>query len=75
MPRLSALVSLFLLALSQSPVRASPCIAFDVDFNLFAFGLNSKDWNIGTQDVWTSGMSAFRFSSAIEQPSNFHLSI
>lgn len=58
---LSALASLLLYALSQSPVRASPCLAFDADFNLYALGLGGKDWNAGTQDVWTTGQS-FLFS-------------
>lgn len=37
-----------------SAVRASPCIAMDIDFNLFVFGLDGKDFNAGTQDAWTT---------------------
>ncbi|KAI0711229.1 hypothetical protein C8Q76DRAFT_797549 [Earliella scabrosa] len=48
------LVSLLLLAVPKA-VYADPCVTFDVDFNLLAFGLNGKDWNAGQQDSWTSG--------------------
>jgi len=47
-------VSLLLLTLSQSPVSASPCVSFDVNFNLLAFGFGGKDWNVGTQDAWAT---------------------
>lgn len=72
MLRLSAFVSLLLLTLSQSLVRASPCLSFDVDFNLLAFGFNGKDWNAGTQDVWATGRSPpLLFSGCVGQTSNF----
>ncbi|KAI0746854.1 hypothetical protein C8Q80DRAFT_1220110 [Daedaleopsis nitida] len=48
------LVSLLLLAVPHT-VYADPCVAFDADFNLLAFGLNGKDWNAGKQDTWASG--------------------
>ncbi|KAI0646371.1 hypothetical protein C8Q79DRAFT_962275 [Trametes meyenii] len=48
------LVSLLLLAVPNA-VYASPCVSFDADFNLLAFGFNGKDWNAGQQDSWTSG--------------------
>ncbi|CDO70625.1 hypothetical protein BN946_scf184748.g23 [Trametes cinnabarina] len=51
------LVSLLLLTVSKTVV-ASPCVAFDADFNLLAFGLNGKDWNAGQQDSWTSGSAS-----------------
>ena len=54
---LPTLVSLFLLALPNA-VYADPCVTFDADFNLLAFGLNGKDWNAGTQDSWGSGTYA-----------------
>lgn len=47
-------VSLLFLALAEA-ARASPCLAFDANFNLHVFGLDGKDWNAGTQDQWTSG--------------------
>ncbi|KAG1778134.1 hypothetical protein EV702DRAFT_1278163 [Suillus placidus] len=53
---LPTLASLFLL--SSATVRASPCIAFDANWNLLAFGLNGKDWNAGTQDTWSSSTAA-----------------
>jgi hypothetical protein len=40
---------------STTAVRASPCVAFDVQWNLLAFGLDGKDWNAGTQNTWASG--------------------
>jgi len=58
MPGLAALVSLLLLTLSQFSVLASPCLSFDVYFNLLAFGFNSKDWNVGTQDLWATSTNA-----------------
>ena len=61
MLRLIGLVSLLLLTLSQSPVTASPCVTFDVNFNLLAFGFGGKDWNVGTQDAWATGQFHFEF--------------
>lgn len=42
-----------LLLLSASVVKATPCIAFDINWNLLAFGLDGKDWSAGTQDTWS----------------------
>lgn len=53
MLRLPTLVSLLFLAIPQ--VLSSPCVVFDANFNLYAFGLDGKDWNAGTQDSWGSG--------------------
>ncbi|KAF8898018.1 hypothetical protein CPB84DRAFT_1681602 [Gymnopilus junonius] len=39
-------------AASASP---SACVAFDVNWNLLAFGFNGKDYDAGTQDTWGSG--------------------
>lgn len=52
MARILTIVALFLSTVSQS-VLATPCIAFDANWNLLAFGLNGKDYNAGTQDKWT----------------------
>jgi len=30
------------------------CVSFDTSWNLLAFGFNGKDYNVGTQDTWTS---------------------
>jgi len=65
---LLAFVSLFLLTLSQSHVRASPCVAFDVSFNLYAFGLGGKDWTAGTQDTWASAKNATDITAAGRPP-------
>lgn len=51
---LPTLVSLLLLAVPNA-VLATPCVSFDADFNLLAFGFDGKDWNAGQQDSWTSG--------------------
>ncbi|KAN0086102.1 hypothetical protein V8E55_007236 [Tylopilus felleus] len=45
------IASLLLLSASAT-VKASPCVAFDINWNLLAFGLDSKDWSAGTQDTW-----------------------
>jgi hypothetical protein len=42
---------LFVLTILKS-VRATPCLAFDINFNLFVFGLSGNDYNAGTQDTW-----------------------
>lgn len=49
------LVSLLLsLVTSLFPaIQASPCLAMDANFNLLVFGLDGKDFNVGTQDSWT----------------------
>lgn len=57
MAPLHTLVALFLLSASQT-VLASPCVAFDSNWNLFAFGLNGKDYNATTQDAWTGSNKA-----------------
>jgi hypothetical protein len=56
---LPTIVALFLF--SSAAVRATPCVAFDVNWNLLAFGLDGKDWNAGTQDTWASGASRMFF--------------
>jgi hypothetical protein len=42
---------------TSTAVRASPCVAFDVKWNLLAFGLDDKDWNAGQQNTWANGAS------------------
>jgi hypothetical protein len=49
-------VTLFLLSVTQTV--ASPCIAFDANWNLYAFGLEGKDYNASTQDKWTGSNTA-----------------
>ena len=60
---LPTIVALFIF--SSAAVRATPCIAFDVNWNLLAFGLDGKDWNAGTQDTWASGASQNDFFSLL----------
>ncbi|KAG2143495.1 uncharacterized protein EDB93DRAFT_576396 [Suillus bovinus] len=63
---LPTLASLFFL--SSATVRASPCIAFDANWNLLAFGLNGKDWNAGTQDTWSSSTAATDITASNRPP-------
>src|SRR5882757_7761769 len=49
---LPTVVSLFFFF--SATVQASPCVAFDTNWNLLAFGFDGKDWNAGTQDTWSS---------------------
>ncbi|KAF7972809.1 hypothetical protein HWV62_16998 [Athelia sp. TMB] len=46
-------VALYLLSITQAVV-AKPCIAFDSTWNLYAFGLDGKDYNASSQAAWTS---------------------
>ncbi|KAI9511643.1 hypothetical protein F5148DRAFT_1274158 [Russula earlei] len=55
-PLLLTIVALFLSSFTS--VRASPCVAFDINWNLLAFGLDGKDWNAGTQNTWATGTAA-----------------
>lgn len=57
----SLLTTITLVALHTSSAVAaaaaaspSACVAFDINWNLLAFGFNGKDYNAGTQDAWTS---------------------
>jgi hypothetical protein len=47
----------FILAISLAGVvhAGSSCVAFDMNWNLLAFGFNGKDYNAGTLDTWTTG--------------------
>lgn len=51
-----------LLALSVLPLvaRALPCVSFDNDWNLYAFGVQGQySWALGTQDTWSSASGAY----------------
>lgn len=54
---LQLLLTVATLFISPGAVRATPCVAFDTNWNLLAFGLDGKDWNAGTQDTWANGTS------------------
>ncbi|EIM82085.1 uncharacterized protein STEHIDRAFT_141989 [Stereum hirsutum FP-91666 SS1] len=47
-----------LFAAAPAAVRASACVAFDINWNLLAFGLDGKDWDASTQDQWGSGTAS-----------------
>jgi hypothetical protein len=46
------IASLLLISASVT-VKASPCVAFDANWNLLAFDLDGKDWSAGTQATWS----------------------
>jgi len=56
------LISLALTLTSiTAPVQATPALAFDSDFNLYAFGFSGKDYQLGTQDKWGSSALGLLF--------------
>ncbi|KAG5724835.1 hypothetical protein E4T56_gene12610 [Termitomyces sp. T112] len=55
MLRVSSLLTLVTLSVAGAASAGSSCIAFDISWNLLAFGFNGKDYNAGTQDTWASG--------------------
>jgi hypothetical protein len=63
------LVFLLLISLLNK-VLATPCIAFDANFNLFAFGLDGKDWNATTQATWSSTTGASDITTSGRPPFN-----
>ena len=72
--KVPTLVSLFLLVAPKA-ASSSPCLAFDADFNLLAFGLDGKDWSAGQQDSWTSGKSTAIQGGCPQQNRTHHPSI
>jgi hypothetical protein len=55
MSRYLSLLSFVLLSVASTVLAGSSCVAFDISWNLLAFGFNGKDYNAGTQDSWGSG--------------------
>ncbi|KAG8924428.1 hypothetical protein FRC03_010861 [Tulasnella sp. 419] len=52
----------------KSTVLAKPCVVFDTNFNLYAFGVQGKnDWKLGTQAAWAQG-SSITVPSQINRP-------
>jgi len=51
----TSLILFSILSFSRVALANSPCVAFDVEWNLLAFGFNGKDYNAGAQGNWTSG--------------------
>jgi len=43
------------ISLARLVHAGSSCVAFDISWNLLAFGFNGKDYNAGTMDTWTTG--------------------
>ncbi|KAH7904978.1 hypothetical protein BJ138DRAFT_1018344 [Hygrophoropsis aurantiaca] len=64
---LLTLVSLLLFS-SSATVLASPCVAFDINWNLLALGLDGKDYNAGTQDTWTGSGNATDITTSGRPP-------
>ncbi|KAH7924719.1 hypothetical protein BV22DRAFT_1034871 [Leucogyrophana mollusca] len=64
---LLTLVSLLLFSTSAT-VLASPCVAFDINWNLLAFDLDGKDYNAGTQDTWTGSGKATDITTSGRPP-------
>jgi hypothetical protein len=57
MARLLTLVSLLFLSVG-SQVAASPCVAFDSNWNLYGFGFKGGDYNASTSSSWSSGTAS-----------------
>ncbi|KAK2465624.1 hypothetical protein APHAL10511_002516 [Amanita phalloides] len=55
--RFLSLLLFSILSLPQISVANSGCAAFDIYWNLLAFGFNGKDYSAGTQDAWSSGQA------------------
>jgi len=67
---LQSLLTFFLLSFSPVAWAGSSCIAFDITWNLLAFGFNGKDYNAGTQDTWTSGGTPTDITTSGRPPFN-----
>lgn len=52
---LTSLLAFAFVANEVDVAYATPCVAFDINFNLYAFGFGGKDFQLGTQDKWSSG--------------------
>ena len=61
------LVALYFFSVAQT-VLGSPCIAFDANWNLYALGLNGKDYNVATQDKWTGSKFLSVLAFLVDQP-------
>ncbi|KAF9471116.1 hypothetical protein BDN70DRAFT_888444 [Pholiota conissans] len=53
-PLLTAFVFAGVHGAAAASAGPSGCVSFDINWNLLAFGFNGKDYNVGTQDTWTS---------------------
>ena len=59
------------ISLARIVHAGSSCVAFDINWNLLAFGFNGKDYNAGTMDTWATGASKLCQSSIINDVSTF----
>ncbi|KAF8632874.1 hypothetical protein AX17_004722 [Amanita inopinata Kibby_2008] len=57
MLHLLSFVLLSTLSLTHTVAANSACVAFDISWNLLAFGFNGKDYNAGAQGTWSSGQA------------------
>ncbi|GLB39264.1 hypothetical protein LshimejAT787_0604260 [Lyophyllum shimeji] len=55
MARFSSLLTLVTLSLAGLASAGNSCIAFDIHWNLLAFGFGGKDYDAGAKDTWASG--------------------
>lgn len=58
------LLTAFVVASMQGTAMAatagpSACVTFDIFWNLLAFGFNGKDYSLGGQNTWSSGLFNF----------------
>lgn len=65
---LSSLLALALVAIEVQVAEARPCVAFDINFNLYAFGFGGKDFQLGTQDKWSSTVNPTDITSTGRPP-------
>jgi len=70
MRHLSSLVSLLTFFFASVAHADSSCVAFDVSWNLLAFGFNGKDYNAGTQDKWAATSTAQDITTSGRPPFN-----
>jgi len=63
-------ITLVALHISVASAATSGCVAFDVNWNLLAFGFSGKDYNAGTQDMWTSTTPAKEITASNRPPFN-----
>ncbi|KAF8226457.1 hypothetical protein L208DRAFT_1407015 [Tricholoma matsutake] len=57
-----------LISLAGVAHALSSCVAFDIDWNLLAFGFNGKDYNAGPPDTWTTTTGTARDMTVTGRP-------
>ncbi|KAF8589095.1 hypothetical protein K439DRAFT_1645192 [Ramaria rubella] len=61
---------LVLVLVTLDVVEARPCVAFDINFNLYAFGFGGKDFQLGPQSQWNSTVNPTDITSSGRPPFN-----